>query len=383
MKIKLVAVVALLALPATAFGVTSIWLEHDGQPFFTGQVPGGLLSLDVMVSFDYGDIYTVSGGLYLDSMASSVTISEVTYAGLVFPPWSYPYATPVGSNLSQHIDFGTLNFGSVGELLALAGPHKYATIVLNVAALTPGVYHITIGDSASGQLSGKGYWASIIAPTDHTGEATAFDDDGGFTLTISAPCEALTILSSKSVKTHGTSTYGIEGSSTETGQKSIECRHRSASPVQATISKVVTVFNQAITRINNNSTDVSVNSGTIGTISVTTTTVTGDTLVVPMSDVPDNAVFRIGFPGIKATCDDSTTTDTKCWKVIRGDYNASGTVTVQADVVLVRNLVGQPLNFSATAFRADYDCSGSITVQTDVVGVRNRVGGACTGCTCP
>ena len=184
MKIKLVAVVALLALPATVWGATRIWLEYNGQQYVNGQALDGSLPLDVMVDFDYGDVYTVSGGLYMDSMASSVTISEVTYAGLVFPPWSFDYGTPVGSNLSQHIDFGTLNFGSVGELLALAGPQKYATIVLNIASLTPGVYHIMIGDSASGQLSGVGYWAGTNAPLGQEGEATPFDEVGTFTLTI-------------------------------------------------------------------------------------------------------------------------------------------------------------------------------------------------------
>jgi hypothetical protein len=378
MKMKMAAVAALLVLPATAFGATSIGLVHDGDglPYFTGQVPGGLLTLDVMVSFDYGQIYTVSGGLYLDpdpdNKASDITINSVDYAG--FPPWSYAYATPVGSNLSQHLDFGKLNFGGTEESLADAGGQKYATIVLNVGLLPPGVYQIKIGDSLSGKLadtgSGKGYWASINAPTGHTGEAWPFDSDGEFTLTLTAPCEALSITSAVSRKTHGSAgTFDIAAGS-------IECR-------STRITKIVTVFDQSIVRLGSDNTDVSITSGTFtatSSIVVSTTTNPNDTVTVNLTDnsVTDKVPFRIWYPGIAAECDHDYTGAAlvKCWRVLRGDYDGSGKVQT-IDVSGVSGKIGH--TFSQSNFRADYDANGKFETL-DVSGTSGKIPNSCAVC---
>jgi len=185
MKRKMAAVVALLALPAAGFGASTIWLESGGQTATSVTAGTATLVIDVDVDFQYGDVDALSGGLYMDNLASNVTIGAITYADPVFSTWSLQFADPVGTNLSQHIDFGAMNFGGPTELLAGPGTQKFATITLNgIGTLSAGVYHITVGDGADAELAGKGYWASLTAPPGDEGGLTPFDSTGGFTLTV-------------------------------------------------------------------------------------------------------------------------------------------------------------------------------------------------------
>ena len=93
----------------------------------------------------------------------------------------------------------------------------------------------------------------------------------------------------------------------------------------------------------------------------------------------DGAVWTLGYPGIAAACDPGLkTTSTKCWKVVRGDVDGTGS-TVQADLTSVRGRLGQVT--TSSNYKRDYDASGSI-LQADLTGVRGRLGNTCVGCVC-
>jgi hypothetical protein len=176
------------------------------------------------------------------------------------------------------------------------------------------------------------------------------------------PCEALTIVSAVSQKTHGTT------GSYDRASGSIEGR-------SSGVTRVVATFNQDIQRVNNNASDISLSSGTLGTV-----TVTGAVLTVSVSGVTDKAIFTIGFPGIAAECDIAEVTSaTKCWKVLIGDANGTSPVN-SLDILAIRGVLNAIT--SASNFTKDLNASGKID-SLDILASRGKLNNAVSGTCAP
>ena len=178
-----------------------------------------------------------------------------------------------------------------------------------------------------------------------------------YTLAYRGQCQP-TVLSSVSRKTHGTSgTYNVSSGSFE---------GRVNGPTQ-----IVTTFNQNVHRVNNTAADFTLSSGTLGTV-----TVAGAVVTVNVSGVADQAIFTIGFPGIASDCDNTTTTATKCWKVLQGDVNGISPVN-NFDVLAVRGLLGQVTDGSN--FTRDVNYYNGKIDNFDMLFTRGKLGHSVAG----
>ncbi len=165
--------------------------------------------------------------------------------------------------------------------------------------------------------------------------------------------------SAASRKTHGTVNYGI--GLPLTGATGIEPRNL------ATGLTIVLNFDKNVASAN-----VAV---TAGVATVASQSVSTNQLLVNLSNVGNAQSITLTATNIVATGGSSAGAATVSFRILEGDVNGSGSVSV-ADVNLVKYYVGQPV--SGFNFRADCNANGSISVS-DVNLAKFRVGTSVTG----
>jgi hypothetical protein len=116
--------------------------------------------------------------------------------------------------------------------------------------------------------------------------------------------------------------------------------------------------------------DVSLSVGTVETVTINSNVVTVD-----LSGAPDATVLTVAFRGIENGSGQACE-DTLCIRVLAGDVNGDGSVSV-TDMVGVRNNLGQPV--TEANCRSDVNADGTISV-TDMVAVRNDLGATVDQC---
>ncbi len=172
----------------------------------------------------------------------------------------------------------------------------------------------------------------------------------------------LAIVSAVSRKKHGTAGSFDQPSGSVEG--------RANGPTQ-----IVTTFNQPIQRLFLPTGDVTVSSGIVGAITIGVPP-NDNVLTVDVTGVADQAIFRIGYPGIASACDATqTTAASKCWYVLIGDVNGNRVVN-NTDIVQVRGQLGQPV--TVLNFTKDVNANGVIN-NTDIVLVRGKLGNTVSG----
>jgi len=116
--------------------------------------------------------------------------------------------------------------------------------------------------------------------------------------------------------------------------------------------------------------DVAVSSGTVEDV-----TIAGNVVTANLSGVPDATVLTVAFPGIESD-EGQPCTDTLCIRVLAGDVNGDGEVSI-FDLVTVRDNTG--LMATEANCRGDVNGDGGINIF-DLVTVRDQTGGTVGSC---
>jgi uncharacterized protein (DUF1800 family) len=114
---------------------------------------------------------------------------------------------------------------------------------------------------------------------------------------------------------------------------------------------------------------------TAGAATVSNTTCSGNQVLIDLTNVANAQAVTLSLSSIVATGGSSAGSASVTFRLLEGDVNGSGSVSV-ADVNLVKYYVGQPL--TGFTFRADCNASGSISVS-DVNLAKFRVGTSVAG----
>lgn len=153
-----------------------------------------------------------------------------------------------------------------------------------------------------------------------------------------------------------------------------EVAYRQDGPQSITI-----FFDMPVQQVTGTLQDVVLSSGQVTYISVSS----GDPsiLTVHCSGVNDAELLTVSFPGIaRADEEAATVTDTLCVRVLHGDVNGDGAISI-FDLLGVRNRLGTaPSDPSEQTFRADVTANAIVDIF-DLLFVRNRLGN--TVPTCP
>jgi hypothetical protein len=175
---KLIAIVLLLAIPAIAYGQTSISLLNGGNASLDVAVTDlpTTMTLDVVVVLTDTDNSAVSGGL---DGTSLITVSAISL-GSPQSAWSrfdaYNATNIVGSDLSQNYDFGAVTSGT--NVLG-SGTTTWATITLNLPDTLVAGESYPIGLVVSKPGGSMLSWASKTSL-----DEMPYDAENGFTLNI-------------------------------------------------------------------------------------------------------------------------------------------------------------------------------------------------------
>jgi hypothetical protein len=116
--------------------------------------------------------------------------------------------------------------------------------------------------------------------------------------------------------------------------------------------------------------DVSLSIGTVDNV-----TIDGHVVTIYLHGVPDATVLTVALPGIVNGAGHPSE-DTLCIRVLAGDVNGDGIVSV-TDMVAVRNQLNQPV--TAATCRIDVNADGLVSVA-DMVTVRNNLNAAVDLC---